>query len=111
MSNLEKLKIITKEDDEDLLTVLLEDAEEQVLSYTGRTVLPAALNKAVRDLAVIAYNRLGTEGEASRSESGESYSFEDAPESIYKVLNGYRLARCGGHAFEKVETEDNSNSE
>ena len=54
----------------------------------------------MRDLALIAYNRRGTEGEKSRSEGGESYSFDDAPKQIYDILNRYRLARVGGKAYE-----------
>lgn len=111
MSNIEKLKVLTGESDETLLQTLLEDAEEFVLAYTNRTVLPDALSKTVRDLAVIALNRMGTEGETSRSESGESYSFDNAPKQIYSVMNKYRLARCGGHAYEKVETENADDSE
>ena len=111
ISNLEKLKLLTDEPNEKLLKTLLEDAEEFVLAYTNRTKIPDALNKTVRDLAVIAYNRLGTEGEASRSESGESYSFDNAPKHIYSIMNRYRLARCGGHAYEKIETENAEDSE
>ncbi len=111
MNNLEKLKILTGEADEKILQTLLEDAKEFVLAYTNRTVLPDALNKTVRDLAVIALNRMGTEGETSRSESGESYSFDNAPAGIYRVMNRYRLARCGGHAYEKIETENAESSE
>lgn len=111
MNNIEKLKVLTEESDETLLQTLLEDAEDFVLAYTNRTVLPETLNKTVRDLAVIALNRMGTEGETSRSESGESYSFDNAPAGIYRILNKYRLARCGGHAFEKVETENAEGSE
>lgn len=106
MSNLEKLKTLTGETDEALLNTLLEDASDFVLAYTNRTVLPDSLNKTVRDLAVIAFNRMGTEGETSRSESGESYSFDNAPARIYRVMNRYRLARSGGRAFEKVEGEN-----
>lgn len=101
MTELEKLKKMTGESDEELLSLLLEDAESFVLSYTNRTQLPEALEKTVRDLAVIALNRMGTEGEAGRSEGGESYSFEAAPKSVYDILNRYRLARIGGHALEK----------
>ena len=111
LSNLEKLKILTGETDEELLKLLLEDAEEHVLAYTNRTELPVALEKTVRDLAVVALNRMGTEGETSRSESGESYSFDNAPASIYRVMNRYRLARCGGHAYEKIESENAESSE
>lgn len=102
MTELEKLKKMTGEKDEGLLQILLEDAEAFVLSYTNRTHLVSGLDmdKAVRDLAVIALNRMGTEGEAARTGSGESYTFNDAPKQIYDVLNRYRLARVGGKTFE-----------
>lgn len=97
---IEKLQTLTKETDEDLLSLLLEDAEIFVLDYTKRKKLTPRLQKTVRDLALIAYNRRGTEGENSRSEAGESYSFNDAPKHIYDVLNGCRLARVGGKTYE-----------
>ena len=61
--DIKKLKILTGEKNEDLLSVLLDEAEAFVLSYTNRTQLRTGLEKAVRDLAVIALNRMGTEGE------------------------------------------------
>lgn len=100
MDDIEKLKKLTGESDTELLSLLLEDAQEFVLSYTNRTELPPALKKTVRDLAVIALNRMGTEGESGRSEGGESYSFEDAPKNIYCVLDRYRLVRLGGRTYE-----------
>ena len=108
MTEIEKLKRLTGERDEVLLQILLDDAEQFVLSYTGRTRIVTGLEKAVRDLAVIALNRMGTEGESSRSEGGESYSFDSAPSQIYDVLNRYRIARVGGVVYEaqKKQTED-----
>lgn len=100
MTELEKLKKLTGESDEVLLSLLLDDAEAFVLSYTNRTRLVPGLVKPVRDLSVIAYNRMGTEGEAKRSEAGESYDFTDLPKTVTEVLNRYRLVRCGGHAHE-----------
>lgn len=100
MDNLEKLKILTGESNDELLFLLLSDAEEFVLECTNRTTIPTGLQKTVRDLAVIAYNRRGTEGESGRSEGGESYTFNDAPKQIYDVLNKYRLARVGGVVHE-----------
>jgi len=100
VSNIERLKVLTGESDEELLSLLLEDAEAQVLSYTNRTVMIPALNKAACDLALIAYNRRGTEGECKRSEAGESYEFLDMPKSIYSILDQYRLARVGGVVYE-----------
>ena len=99
LNNLEFLKKLTGESDEALLSFLLEDAEQFVLSYTNRTRIIAGLEKTVRDLAAIALNRRGTEGEASRSESRESYSFDNAPKQIYDVLDRYRLARVGGRTY------------
>lgn len=100
MTDIQKLKLLTGEQDETLLQLLLDEAEEFVLAYTNRTKLITGLEKSVRDLAVIALNRMGTEGESSRSEGGESYSFDNAPKQVYDVLNRYRLARVGGVAHE-----------
>lgn len=100
MDNIEKLRLLTGEKDEQLLELLLEEAEAFVLSYTNRSKLIPALERTVRDLTVIALNRMGTEGESGRSEAGESYSFDNAPSGIYTVLNRYRLARAGGKAHE-----------
>lgn len=104
MTELEKLKKLTGEKDDELLQILMEDATSWVLAYTNRTRLVSGLDKTVRDLAVIALNRMGTEGEAARTGSGESYTFEDAPRQVYDVLNRYRLARVGGVAHE-TQTE------
>ena len=100
------LEILTGETDDELLSVLLSDAEEYVLAYTNRTKIIPALKKPVRDLAVIALNRIGTEGESGRSEGGESYSFDNAPKHIYEILNRYRLARVGGKVYETKTQQD-----
>ena len=105
MTDVEKLKVLTGESDEALLFLLLEEAREFVLAYTNRSKTVPALEKTVRDLAVIALNRIGTEGESGRSEAGESYSFDSAPVGIYSVLNRYRLARVGGKAHEAKEKQ------
>lgn len=108
MTDIERLKKLTGETDEELLQVLLEEAEAWVLSYTNRTRLVSGLEKTVRDLAVIALNRMGTEGETGRSGAGESYSFDGAPKQIYDVLNRYRLARIGGVTYEaKTQSAEN----
>lgn len=57
---IERLKILTGNNDEKLIGVLIDEAEAFVLGYTNRTRLVTGLEKAVRDLAVIALNRLGT---------------------------------------------------
>lgn len=57
--DVEKIMTLTGEKDEDLIELALDDAEEFVKSYTGRKNLVTGLEKAVRDLAVIALNRMG----------------------------------------------------
>ena len=101
--NIVRLMTLTGESDTDLLITLLEDAEEFVLAYTNRTNMIPFLEKPKRDLALMAYNRMVTEGETGRSEAGESYSFDSAPKHIYDILKRYRLARCGGNAHEKKQ--------
>lgn len=103
MAREEDIRILAKlsgKQDTELWGILLDDAEAFVLAYTNRTAVIPQLQKPVRDLALIAFNRLGTEGESSRSDGGESYSFNDAPKQIYDILNRYRLARVGGKVHE-----------
>lgn len=105
MNNLELLKTMTGCQDESLLTALLVAAEEEVLSLTGRTKLNDRLNPCVRKWALIAYNRLGTEGESSRSGGGISASFVEIPADIKAVIDQNRIARVGGYAHEKKSDE------
>ena len=59
MTDFERIKILTGERDEELVEVVLEDATDWVLAYTGRKKMIPELKKTVRDLAVIAINRRG----------------------------------------------------
>lgn len=102
MTEIEKLEKMTGETDTDLLQLLLDDAEQYVKEYTQREKIPNGLKKTIRDLAVIAYHRMGTEGEAARTGSGESYTFVDIPQSIYNTMNRYRLAHVGGKTYEST---------
>lgn len=106
MTNMEMLKALTGSNDETLLSVLLEDAEQKILRMTGRTHLPDALTTAQRELALINYNRLGSEGMGSRSDNevGISSTFEDIPETLAAQINRYRLARVNGGYYETNET-------
>ena len=99
MTQLEKVKIrleIKKEDTskDDLLNMLLEDAEGEILDYTNRDILPDKAQALQRELAITYYNRMGSEGEASRSEGGVSVSYSiEIPENIKKRLNSLRLLK------------------
>lgn len=103
---LKRIEQLTGEADDELLAQLLADAETWCLAYTGRTRVPDLLFwNTIGTLAIVGYNRLGTQGESARSEGGESYTFETAPENIVSILNRYRLARAGGAYHETTETE------
>ncbi|WP_099335806.1 phage head-tail connector protein [Clostridium cadaveris] len=93
MTQLEKLKIRLPDADDNLLTQLLEDAENDILDYTNRNVLLPRMESLQRELAIIYYNRLGSEGEISRSEGGISVSYE-MPQSIKDRLKSYRRLKA-----------------
>lgn len=93
---LDKLKTRLSVTGEDaLLQALLDDANDTVLDIIGRDQLPPRLESVVVELALIAYNRQGTEGEASRTEGGMSAAYlNDLPPYMYKRLVNYpRKAR------------------
>lgn len=87
-----KLGIIGSESD-DLLNLLLDDAQQLVMDYCNRSTVPQELYSVVVKLAVIAYNKQGIEGEQSHSEGSVSRSFgtDDIPASLQRQLNRYRL--------------------
>lgn len=104
MAQLEDLKIrlgIKKEDasSDDLLNILLEDAAREILDYCNRDILLSKMVSLQRELAIIYYNRLGSEGEASRSEGGVSVSYiVDIPGNIKSRLNAFRRLKLVGVA-------------
>lgn len=100
MIQIEELKKLTGESDEELLSILLKMSEDTILALTNRKVLPESLVTTQTKLAVIAYNRLGTEGETSRSEGGISSAFSDMPEDILKSIKSKRLGKVGGRIYE-----------
>lgn len=92
--------------DKELMELFLDIAKDTILSETRRTGMINALIPAQLDLAVCLYNRAGSEGESSRSEGGISITYSEMPSAVQKTISQYRLARCGGRAFEKTETTE-----
>lgn len=73
---------------------LLEDAVVIVLDYTNREAMVDELWIYARQLATIAFNMEGNEGESSRSEGGVSQSFvDDIPLTIQRGLTRYRVGK------------------
>lgn len=92
MTPLERFKLlagITDDSQDRLITALLSDAEDSVRDYIGRDVVPERLVSVQVQLAVIAYNKRGAEGESSRSEGGISQSFDGLPPELLARLKNY----------------------
>lgn len=92
MTPLERFKLlagITDDSQDGLITALLSDAEDSVRDYIGREEVPARLISVQVQLAVIAYNKRGAEGESSRSEGGISQSFDGLPPELLARLKNY----------------------
>lgn len=100
----EKLKVRLNEEYIALLEQLLEDAEFEILDYCNRDVLLPRMLGLQRELAIIYYNRLGSEAESSRSEGGITVSYStDIPENIKRRLNSYRRLKAVKLANENKE--------
>ena len=76
-----------------LLCDLLADAHALMLSYLNRTELPDALIPALLRLTTMLFNRLGMEGESSRTEGSVSMTVDSLPAEIIAQLTPYRLMR------------------
>lgn len=71
----------------EIVETCLSMAQDAVLDYIQRDELPKAAESVVIKLAIIYYNRLGNEGESSRTEGGISQSFiTDIPKDIQRQL-------------------------
>ena len=103
MTQLDKLKLsLGISDQDDLLQMFLDDAETDVLTWTNRATLPAALEATVRQIATIRYNLQGIEGQTSHSEGGISRSFDLLPKDVQSTINTFRLLKAVRHATAKT---------
>lgn len=76
---------------------LYDDAVAAVLDFTHRDQMIGNMPTYAKQLTVVAYNRLDTEGETERVEGNVSrYFVTDIPEEIQKPLRRYRLASLRG---------------
>lgn len=92
MSPLERFKLlagITDDSQDGLISTLLSDAADSVCDYIGREEVPARLVSVQVQLAVMAFNKRGAEGESSRSEGGISQSFDGLPPELLARLKNY----------------------
>lgn len=100
----DKLMLRLPDIDINLAFQLLEDAESEILDFCNRSILLRKMEPLQRELAIIYYNRMGSEGESSRSEGGVSVSYStEIPESLKARLMSYRRLKAVGIANENKE--------
>lgn len=68
---------ITDDLQDALLTQIIADYTQRVNNYIGKDILPTRLEWIVRELTIIRYNYIGSEGMKSESEEGKSLTFKD----------------------------------
>ena len=88
-----RLPGVTGDGQDALLKALLADAESLIRALTWRESVPPALQSAQVRLAVVMYNRLGAEGEESRTEGDVTRRFSALPEDLRREIFAYRTAR------------------
>lgn len=95
-----KLELGADETQDPLLQRYIDKAINKVMNFTKRDKAYAEkeLQNQVIDLAIILYNRKGTEGLKSQSYSGVSETYvEDIPNDIKRDLYAHRLLKRGGY--------------
>lgn len=95
-----KLELGADETQDPLLQRYIDKAINKVMNFTKRdkAYVEKELQNQVIDLAIILYNRKGTEGLKSQSYSGVSETYvEDIPNDIKRDLYAHRLLKRGGY--------------
>ena len=93
-----KLELGADETQDPLLQRYIDKAINKVMNFTKRdkAYVEKELQNQVIDLAIILYNRKGTEGLKSQSYSGISETYvEDIPNEIKRDLYAHRLLKRG----------------
>lgn len=94
LDNIKILLGITDSSKDELLTLLINTAIDEVISYTHNDKCIGALDSTIQNMVVYNYNRLGTEGVTSEGYSGVSYNYStDYPDNIMRVLKAHRKLR------------------
>jgi regulator of RNase E activity RraB len=89
-----KLKLsITDNNQDALLTMLLEDASNLICLYVTQETLPAKLAWIAEEIAIKRFRKIGSEGLKAESIDVIKNDFEDAPLSEYSsILNEYKAS-------------------
>jgi hypothetical protein len=86
MAILNDVKVLLGNPDglDDKLNAIIDITEKRLEIKLGKTEVPTRLEYIVTEVAVIRYNRIGSEGVSSHSVEGESLSFNDDDFSAYQ---------------------------
>lgn len=102
MSQLEKLKTrlgITDSSQDALLESILEDVGADMLAITNRTELLPGMSSLQIKIAIIEYNKQGSEGMSSDSQGGKSQSWIDGlPNDVQSTLTSFRRLKVSNYA-------------
>lgn len=83
---------ITDDSKDNILSLLIEQATEEALTYTHQNSIDNLLTAIVR-MVVYNYNRIGTEGVDTEEYSGVSFAYSsDYPDNIMRLLRAQRKA-------------------
>jgi hypothetical protein len=90
LNNVKILLGITDNSKDELLSLMIDEAIEEVVNYTHNNDT-AGIESTICRMVVYKYNRSQNDGIDSESYSGVSFNYStDYPESIMRVLNARR---------------------
>lgn len=107
MEQLDKLKIrlnmaLSYRNQDANLRCILEDVEAYMLAFTNRNELLPSMKSLQIKIAIIEYNKQGSEGMSSQSQGGVSQSWIDGlPQDIILELKSFRRLKVSNYATEK----------
>ena len=107
-TQLDLLKLITGESDNELLSLYLSLAKDKILNYTNRRVFITAFEGAQLEIAQYLYEKRGLVAVSNQSEGGITSSFIEV-NKLLEPLAKYRIARVGGKIHEKTQDETDPN--
>lgn len=82
-----KLKLSIKNNDDDaLLSMLLDDASNLICLYINQDILPLKLNWIAEEIAIKRYRKIGSEGLKAESIDIIKNDFESNPLSEYELI-------------------------
>ena len=90
-----KLKLLYPSLNDEVLALVLAQAQDFVLDYCNIEEIPNSLNSVLLDMCKQDINKLNAEGFNSESAGGSSISYEtDYSQSVYKRLKKHKRVKC-----------------